>query len=45
MMGGQLRRLVVDFRSEAGELVVRVIYKTQDGPGPCTLTHYPLGEA
>jgi hypothetical protein len=29
-----LQRLVLDFRS--GELVVRCLYRTQDGPGPNT---------
>jgi hypothetical protein len=31
-----LKRLVLDYRSEAGELVVRCLYSTQDGPGPNT---------
>jgi hypothetical protein len=30
----ELKRLVIDLRS--GELVVRVLYSTQDGPGPNT---------
>jgi hypothetical protein len=32
----ELRRLVVDYRSEAGELVVRCLYRSQDGPNPGT---------
>ncbi len=30
----QLQRLVLDFRS--GELVIRCLYRSQDGPGPNT---------
>jgi hypothetical protein len=30
----ELSRLIVDYRS--GELVVRCLYRTQDGPGPST---------
>ncbi len=33
-MTGQLQRLVLDFRTE--ELVVHVLYRTQDGPNPGT---------
>jgi hypothetical protein len=29
-----LQRLVIDYRS--GELVLRVLYRSQDGPGPNT---------
>jgi hypothetical protein len=29
-----LQRLALDFRSEAGELVLRVLYRSQDGPNP-----------
>jgi hypothetical protein len=44
MMGGQRQRLVLDFCT--GEIVVRALCKTQDGPGPSTPPHYyPLGEA
>jgi hypothetical protein len=32
-----LQRIVLDFRSEAGgELVLRVLYRSQDGPNPGT---------
>jgi hypothetical protein len=32
-----LKRLVLDYRSEAGELVMRVLYSTHDGPNPGTV--------
>jgi hypothetical protein len=31
-----IQRLVLDFRGEGGELVVRCLYRTQDGPNPGT---------
>jgi hypothetical protein len=31
-----LERLVLDFRSKAGELVVRCLYRSEDGPNPGT---------
>jgi hypothetical protein len=34
MMGGQLQRLVLDYR--AGEIVARVLYRSSSGPGPNT---------
>jgi hypothetical protein len=32
----ELKRLVLDYRSEAGELAIRALYSTQVGPGPGT---------
>ena len=35
-MSGQLQRLVLDYRGKAGEVVVRCLYRSQDGAGPST---------
>jgi hypothetical protein len=31
-----IQRLILGFRSEGGDLVVRCLYRTQDGPNPGT---------
>jgi len=35
-MGGQLQRLVLDFRGEAGEVVARILYKSDGRSNPGT---------
>lgn len=32
----ELKRIVLDYRSEAGELIVRCLYRTNSGAGPGT---------
>jgi len=41
----ELQRLVLDYRSEAGELVIRCLYRSQGGAGPSTKARAREGTA